>query len=43
MELANGALGVDEDGERAEFVRLVESARRLYGPMQEAANVGEDE
>ena len=43
LQLANGALGEDEDGERAEFVRLVESARGLYGPMQEAANVVEDE
>ena len=31
LQLARGAEGRDADGERAEFVRLVESARSLSG------------
>ncbi|MCI0436861.1 MAG: hypothetical protein L0271_24960 [Gemmatimonadetes bacterium] len=31
LDLAQGALGEDEGGYRAEFVQLVESARRLCG------------
>ena len=39
LQLARGAEGKDPDGERAEFVRLVESARLLSGMESEGGGL----
>ena len=39
LQLARGAEGRDPDGERAEFVRLVESARLLSGMDSEGGGL----